>query len=71
MPDVRRTAVEVATPSRLQQRLDAAQHQADAEVGVDEVAVNVRIAGKPTHMGKDHKLWWPITYEVESKPRHQ
>lgn len=70
MRDVRATDVEVANPSRLQQRLDAAQRQADAEVGVDEVAVNVRITGTATRMGEDHTLRWPVTYEVEPKPHH-
>jgi hypothetical protein len=68
---VRHTEVEVANPSRLQQRLDAAQRQADAEVDVDEIAVNVRITGNATRMGEDHTLWWPVTYEVEPKDRPQ
>lgn len=70
MRDVRRTDVEVANPSRLQQRLDAAQRQADGEVGAEEAAINVRITGRATRMGEDYTLWWPVSYEVESRPRH-
>jgi hypothetical protein len=63
----RHTDVEVSNPSRLQQRLEAAQRQADAEVDADEVAVNVRITGHPTRMGEGYTLWWPVDYEVQPK----
>ena len=61
----------MANPSRLQQRLDAAQRQADAEIRADEIAVNVNITGNATRMGEDHALWWPVAYEVEPKRGHQ
>lgn len=69
MPDVRHTDVEVANPSTLQQRQDAAQRQADAEVGDEEEAINVRIGDTGTRVGDDSRLWWPVTYEVIPKRR--
>jgi hypothetical protein len=46
MSDVRHTDVEVQNPSTLQQRLEAAQRQAAAEVADDEEAVNVEVGEK-------------------------
>ena len=66
---IRRTSVEVGNPSRLAQRLEAAQRQADSEVGEDQQAINVAVARiGATHHGED-SLWWPVTYEVVSRPR--
>jgi hypothetical protein len=55
------TDVEVVNPSTLQQRQDAAQRQADAEVGDEEEAINVRIGDTGTRVGDDSRLWWPVT----------
>lgn len=62
--DVRCTDVEDRNPSTVQQRLDAAQHQADREVGVEEEAINVWIGTRGTQTGHDSWLWWPVTYQV-------
>jgi hypothetical protein len=69
MSDVRHTDVEVQNPSTLQQRLEAAQRQAAAEVADDEEAVNVEVGEKGTQTGDDSKLWWPVTYQVLPRRR--
>jgi hypothetical protein len=69
MPDVRHTDVEMAEPSTRQQRRDAAQRAADAEIGDDQQAVNVVVAEVGTRVGDDSRMWWEVTYEVIDKPR--
>jgi hypothetical protein len=64
MPEVRYTDMNMANPSTLQQRVSAAQRQADGEVADDEEAMNLRVGDKGTQMGDDSRLWWPVTYEV-------
>ena len=65
MPEVRHTDMNMANPSTLQQRVDAAQRQADGEVADGEEVVNLRVGDKGTRMGDDCRLWWPVTYEVQ------
>jgi hypothetical protein len=65
MPEVRYTDIDIANPSTLQQRVVAAQRQADGEVADGEEAVNLRVGDKGTRMGDDSRLWWPVTYEVQ------
>ena len=69
MLDVRHTDVEVPNPSTPGQRLDAARRQTDAEVEDDEEVVNVEVGDKGTQTGDDSKLWWPVTYEVQTRRR--
>jgi hypothetical protein len=68
MPEVRHTDIEVANPSTLPQRIQAAQRQASSEVADDERPVNLSVGDKGTQLGDDSRLWWSLTYEVRCKP---
>jgi hypothetical protein len=70
MLDVQHTDVEVANPSTPQERQDAAQRQADSEVGAAQEAINVCAGDAGTRMGDDSRLWWPVSYEVVAR-RHR